>query len=165
MSLFKTTFSRALAVYKSDNAVIPYPGLVNTSNSCTSFSTNKLIDTNGKFKDKNVYIGDVVYNTTLKTAATVLNVDSNTQLTLNADIFTANAQEYTIYSMSSQANIGQRGAFLYVGGAGNVSVTTIGGDTVLFSGVPAGTTLPIQIATVNSTTGGTTTATLLTAMW
>lgn len=32
-------------------------------------------------------------------------------------------------------------AFLYVGGAGNVKVTTVGGDTPTFTAVPAGTIL------------------------
>lgn len=50
---------------------------------------------------------------------------------------------------------------LYVGGAGNVNVTMYGGGDCLFSGVPAGTILPIRVTHVLSTN---TTATLIVAM-
>ena len=40
---------------------------------------------------------------------------------------------------------------LYVGGAGNVSVITVGGQTVTFVGVGAGSMLPIQVARVRAT--------------
>jgi len=51
---------------------------------------------------------------------------------------------------------------LWVGGAGNVSLITIGGDTVTFTGVPAGTLLPVRAARVRSTS---TTATAIVALW
>ena len=47
---------------------------------------------------------------------------------------------------------------LYVGGTGNVALVTADGTTVTFSGVPAGTILPISTAQVLSTN---TTATLI----
>lgn len=50
---------------------------------------------------------------------------------------------------------------LWVGGAGNVRVTTVRGDDILFSGVPAGTLLPIQVTRVFATN---TTATLIVAL-
>jgi len=40
---------------------------------------------------------------------------------------------------------------IYVGGAGNVKVTTLGGDTVTFSGALAGTILPVRVVRVFST--------------
>lgn len=51
---------------------------------------------------------------------------------------------------------------LYVGGAGNVTLLTAAGTTVLFSSVPAGTVLPVSCKRVNSTG---TTATLMTAIF
>ena len=51
---------------------------------------------------------------------------------------------------------------LYVGGAGNVNVTMVNGQTVLFSGVPAGTILPIRVDYVLATS---TTATNIVALW
>ncbi len=48
---------------------------------------------------------------------------------------------------------------IYVGVAGDVAVTTVGGDSVTFVGALAGTTLPIRAAIVKST--GTTATNLL----
>lgn len=47
---------------------------------------------------------------------------------------------------------------IYVGGAGNVSVVTAGGNTVTFTAPPVGTIIPIDVTRVRSTG---TTATLL----
>jgi hypothetical protein len=54
------------------------------------------------------------------------------------------------------------GSALYVGGAGNVVMVTEGGDTVTFTGVPAGTTLVIRFKQIRSTD---TTATNMVRMW
>jgi len=52
---------------------------------------------------------------------------------------------------------------LWVGGAGNVTVIMQGGGAaVTFSGVTAGTVLPIRVSRVKSTS---TTATLIVALW
>jgi hypothetical protein len=52
---------------------------------------------------------------------------------------------------------------LYIGGAGNVSVETVGGQSaVVFVGVAAGTILPIRVSRVNSTS---TTATSIVAIY
>jgi len=161
MSVFKTTFSRALRAHPSDNADIAYPSAIESGTS-TSVVTSKLVDSTGLFITNNVKTGDVVHNDTLATAATVVTVDSETQLTLNANIFTATAQAYVVYNMSSQTSMGNPGCFLYVGGTGNVSVITLGNDQITFNGVPAGTTLPIQVVKLRSTG---TTATLINALW
>lgn len=47
---------------------------------------------------------------------------------------------------------------IYVGGAGNVSVVTAGGDTVTFTAPPVGSIIPIEVTFVRATL---TTATLL----
>jgi len=161
MSVFKSTFSRALKAIPSDNAVIPSPYLIHTGVN-TSVVTNKLITITGDFIFDNVKEGDVVYNTSSSTAATVVTVDSGTQITLNANIFTTGGQLFRIYQQSSQTGLGNTGAFLYVGGAGNVAVTTIGGDDVVFNAVPIGTVLPVQVLKLKSTG---TTATLVNALW
>lgn len=51
---------------------------------------------------------------------------------------------------------------IWVGGAGNLRVTTVGGETVTFSGVPAGTMLDVMVKRVLATS---TTATLIVAVW
>ncbi|UEP31600.1 spike base protein, RCAP_Rcc01079 family [Burkholderia sp. B21-007] len=47
---------------------------------------------------------------------------------------------------------------IYVGGAGNVAVTTTGGDVVTFTAPPVGTIIPVETRLVMATN---TTATLL----
>ena len=52
---------------------------------------------------------------------------------------------------------------LYIGGAGNVVVDMVGtGSTITFTGVLAGTILPIRVTRVRSTS---TTATNIVALW
>lgn len=51
---------------------------------------------------------------------------------------------------------------VYVGGTGNVQVTTAQGDVVVFSGVPAGAVIPVQVTRVWATN---TTATLMLAIY
>jgi hypothetical protein len=161
MSVFKTTFSRALRAHPSDNADIAYPNVIESGTNTTA-TASKLIDSAGLFLTNNVKTGDVVHNDTAGTAATVVSVESETELTLNANIFTTTSQAYVLYSMSSQTSMGNPGCFLYVGGTGNVSVITISGDLITFNGVPAGTTLPIQVRRLRATS---TTATLVNALW
>jgi hypothetical protein len=161
MSVFKTTFSRALAVIPSDNAVVPSPYLIHTGAN-TTVVTNKLITVTGDFVTDNVKTGDVVYNISASTAATVVTVDSQTQITLNANIFPTGGQSFRIYQQSPQTGLGNTGAFLFIGGAGNVAVTTIGGDEVTFNATPIGTVLPVQVLKVKATG---TTATLINALW
>jgi hypothetical protein len=51
---------------------------------------------------------------------------------------------------------------LFVGGAGNVEVITHGGQTVIFTGVVAGSILPIRVTRVKAAS---TTATNIMALW
>ena len=163
MSVFKSQFSRALAVIPTDNANVPYPA-PSASGTNTSVTVASLIDSSATFNTKNIKTGDIVYNTTDGTAATVLVVVSQTSLLLNADIFTATAKVYVVYAASPQTSNGNPGCFLYVGGAGNVKVTTIGQDIITFTAVPLGTVLPVQVIKVHSLSSGTT-ATLINALW
>ena len=66
-----------------------------------------------------------------------------------------------IPSLASVTTV-NNGCVLYIGGAGDLRVLTAGGDDVTFTGVLAGTFLPVQVVRVfNSTT----TATNLLALW
>lgn len=62
----------------------------------TGTSANKLIDSGASFQTAGVTTGDVVLNVTDRTSATVTAVDSQTQLTLSADIFTATSKAYAV---------------------------------------------------------------------
>jgi hypothetical protein len=161
MSVFKSQFSRALAVIKSDSADVPFPA-TNASGTNTSVSVSSLIDSAATFETNNVKTGDIVYNTTDGNAATVLVVVSETALLLNDDIFAASGKNYTIYQASPQTSNGNPGCNLYIGGAGNVKVTTIGGDVITFTATPVGSVLPVQVIKVHATG---TTATLINALW
>lgn len=163
MSVFKSQFSRALNVIPSDNVNVPYPAAI-VDGFSSAVEVDKLVDTAVNFNDLNVKTGDIVYNNSAFTAATVLEVIDDNTLLLNSNIFTAEPQYYVIYAASSQTTIGNAGCNLYVGGAGNVRVTTIGGDIITFTAVPVGTVLPVQVIKVHSSGSGTT-ATLINALW
>jgi hypothetical protein len=62
---------------------------------------------------------------------------------------------------SDSANLPYTTTGLWVGGAGAISLVTAGGETVLLSGIPAGTILPIQATRIRATG---TTATLIVAL-
>jgi len=62
----------------------------------TSANTNQLIDTGATFVTDGVSVGDQVSNTTDATFAIIVSVDSETELTLNRDIFLLGTETYTI---------------------------------------------------------------------
>jgi hypothetical protein len=161
MSAFKNAFSRALRTHKSDDANIAFPNSIESGTNTTA-TAFKLIDSAGTFITNNVCVGDIVHNDTDETSATVVTIDSQTQLTLNANIFAATAKVYNVYQASPQSGIGNYGCYLYIGGTGNVSVVTIGGDIATFFAVPAGTTLHVQVLKLRATS---TTATNVVALW
>lgn len=53
----------------------------------------------------------------------------------------ANAFAVTPHDTNPQPNVTRA---IYVGGAGNLKVTTVGQDDVVFIGVPAGSLIPIR---------------------
>lgn len=158
MSVFQAQYTRALKVIPSDNANVPYPNLI-TSSLPTDKQTDKLIDENANFITSNIQAGDIVY---ANGAATVLEVISATELLLNADIISDVNQPYFIYNASSQTSNAPQACYLYVGNAGDLTVTTAGQDIVTFFAVPAGIVLPIQVIKVHFTD---TVAGKITALW
>lgn len=75
----------------------------------TSTATNKLIDSAATFQTNLVATGDIVYNDTDETTATVVSVDSETQVTLDAGIFTGTGKDYYI----SDSTVGGEFGFIY----------------------------------------------------
>ncbi len=67
-----------------------------------------------------------------------------------------------IPSVSSQDGRGNNGCVLYVGSSGDLKIKTAGGDVVTFTGIPAGTFLPVQVLRVYST--GTSAGSII-ALW
>lgn len=65
-------------------------------------------------------------------------------------------------SVSTQDGSGNNGCVLYIGGDGDLKVTTSGGDTVTFVGLTAGSFVPVQVVRVWATG---TNATDIVALW
>lgn len=153
--------SRALVAHKSNNAdiAIPFQIAGGTNTSVVAF---KLINSAALYITKHLKTGDVVHNDTAGTAATIVSVDSQTQLTLNADIFPSAGQVYVVYAMSPQTSLGNQGCVLYVGTGGNVRVTTSGNDILTFVNVQDGTFFPINVIKLWAT--GTTASNII-ALW
>lgn len=60
---------------------------------------------------------------------------------------------------SDTADLAFASKALYVGGAGNVALVTVGGDTVTYVGVPAGSYLSVRVRRVLAT--GTTASSII----
>jgi len=147
--------SRTLPVVPSDTINIPEVSGSKLSGSGTATTANKLVDSTQTFTEFADMKGAIVHNTTDGTIATVTAVDSDTTLSLSADIM-ANTEVYDIYFGSTEdCNI-------YIGGPGNLKVLTSGGDIATFVGLLPGMFLPINVKRVYDTD---TTATNLLAIW
>lgn len=68
----------------------------------TGVAAGALVDSTATFVASGVRVGDIAENTTLGTEATVIAVDSDTQLTVSDDIFTAIGQNYSLQSLIYQ---------------------------------------------------------------
>ena len=157
MAYQKLQAGRALAVIPSDTVDIPNIAAVTTTGTSTSEATLKLIDDDGDFIVKEVKVNDIVYAGAV--AAIVTAIDSATTLSVSVAVPISTA--YTIYSQKDNP---QNGCVLYVGGAGNLSVTTVGGDTVQFTGLAAGQFIPVQVLRVNLTVGAPAASSII-ALW
>ena len=93
-------------------------------------------------------------------AATALIDTSETSLTVAVRTATGGfttGNTYTIY-----ANTDNPGCVLYVGGAGNLRVLTSSGSDITFTGVLAGSFIPVQVKRVFATSN---TASSILALW
>ena len=150
MATQKLQPTRALTVIKSDNAVIPFVNLIDSGIN-TSITSFLLVSSTSTFITDNVKIGDIVYNITDGTAATVASIVSETQVSLNANIFQATSKTFEIYQQSSQTGLGNQGCVLYVGTGGTLKVLTSGNDIVTFVNIQDGIFLPVNVLKVFST--------------
>tara|TARA_R100000353_G_scaffold172590_1_gene137938 strand:- start:96 stop:629 length:534 start_codon:yes stop_codon:yes gene_type:complete len=153
--------SKVLAVVASDTIPIPSPNAVPLSGTTTATTTNKLVDVGADFS--NVVVGDIVYNTTDNTVATVSEVETSTILVLSANIFTS-PEDYIVFQAGpifEQRIDSSSGCLLYVGSNEatmdvaksyvDVKVKTVNGDDIVFSNFPVGEYLPVQITNLFST--------------
>tara|TARA_R100001510_G_scaffold57524_1_gene65962 strand:+ start:46 stop:549 length:504 start_codon:yes stop_codon:yes gene_type:complete len=167
MAYQKLQAGKAWSVYPSDNTNIPDIGVGGATGTTTTGSATQLIDASrtGEDPDNMVTLsfllagikpGMIIVNTTDGTQTTVKSVVDGTTLNVENNIFTNTGKSYAIYGGA------QEGAVLYIGGAGNIRVTTAGGDDVIFVGIQAGTFFPVQVVKVFNTS---TTATSIMALW
>jgi hypothetical protein len=155
MADIKEQASRALAVITSDTIGIPNISLGTLTGTATATTANKLVNSAATFVTAGIRKGAIVYNTTDSTVMTVTAVDSQTTLSVSANLM-ASGETYVIYPEAT------KDCAIYIGGSGNLKVVTSGGDIVTYSNVLAGSFLPINIKQVY-TTG--TTATNILAQW
>jgi len=150
MAYQRLQVTRALKVHPTTTDInIPDPDFAGITGTNATSATSKLTVTNANtFTADTVQAGYIVENVTDGSYARVTAIDSGTQLSLSANIFSTAGKTYQIYSQST------RGCILYVGGTGNVRVITAAGDDVTYAGPPTGSFLPIQIIRV--VTSGTT---------
>lgn len=154
---------RALEVIPSDFSDVPFPA-PNTSGTVSALVPNQLIDASKNFVTLGVYAGDIVYSSTGLSATVQANPSAATPtvLLLNNDIFSVAAIDtYTIYQSSAQAGGQNTGCVLYVGGTGDLIVTTTGHDIVTLASVPTGSFIPVQVLKVWSATS----ASKIVALW
>jgi hypothetical protein len=151
----------ALEIIASDTLPIPAPDVPVISGTTTAATTDKLVDVGADFSE--VEVGDIVYNTTDNTSATVVAIDSSTILEVSADIFTS-PEAYTIFlggpNGSSRINSSD-GCLLYVGSNDatmdvaksyvDIKVQTTAGSDITFANFPVGNYLPIQILKLYTT--------------
>jgi len=155
MAYQKLQAGSAIPVVPSDTISIPAGDGVQLSSQADGTTANKLVDSAQSFTTS-VKVGAIVHNTTDGTIATVTAIDSNTQLSISADIM-ASGEDYTIYA-SPETN----GCALYVGVTGDVKVKMASGKDVVFTAVPAGSFMPTNVLQVFATG---TTATNIVALW
>jgi hypothetical protein len=83
----------ALQVISNDTLPIPAADLPKNSGTTTAATANKLVDVGADFSS--VSVGDIVYNTTDNTSATVTAIDTSTIITLSLEM-TLNGKNYFI---------------------------------------------------------------------
>ena len=159
MSTTALQAKRAITVIPSDTIDIPLAGAYLSGVDDGTAVPTKLVDAAATFITSGVSAGDIIYDDTGGLIATVVSVDFETELTVSlVGMFVGPGGDvYSIYSPDNN-----NGATLYVGGAGDVTVITMGGDQVTLTAVPAGSFVPVQVTRVLSTG---TTATDMLALW
>tara|TARA_B110000858_G_C17750239_1_gene449310 strand:- start:811 stop:1299 length:489 start_codon:yes stop_codon:yes gene_type:complete len=162
MAYQKLQVGLGVNVIPNDTLDIPNPSGYTLTGAVTSApAATALIDTSATFLANNISAGMVVYNTSNNTViAEIISVNSETSLTIAVRTATGGfttGNTYTIY-----ANTDNPGCVLYVGGAGDLRVLTSSGSDITFTGVLAGSFIPVQVKRVFATSN---TASSILALW
>lgn len=89
--------------YYTISRIICYPNVLTTGSS-TSDSANKLVDTGATFVTSGVAQYDIVSNTTTEASSRVVSV-TETEITLEDDIFTSSPEAYAVYDESFEREV------------------------------------------------------------
>lgn len=161
MKFLKTHYGRAINVIPSDTVNIPNPAGLGTTGVTDDTAADKLVDSTANFTTN--LLGAIVVNTTDNTIANVIGFTNNSELLLDADIFTSIGEGYAIYNSDNN-----QGCAIYIPKTtpGNLTVLTVGGDIITFTGCGDGngsSILPVNVLKVFST--GTGISEQLIALW
>ena len=155
MAYQKLQAGSAIPVVPSDTISIPAGDGVQLSGTTTGTGAD-LEDSTASFLTT-VKVGYIVVDNDTPSISTVVSVDSNTELTLSGGVTLGGTASYTIYA-GPETN----GCALYVGVAGDVKVKMSSGKDIIFTAVPAGSFMPINVTKVYETG---TDATNIVALW
>jgi len=156
MAYQKLQAGQALAVIPSDTIFIPEPSVQVLTGTADFSVAGTLTDVGTTFLSSGISGDAIVYNTTAAIAYDVASVIDNLNLALTPSSAGGAADDYVIYNAPSA------GCVLYIGVTGDVKVKTIAGNDVVFTAVPAGSFMPVQVKQVFATG---TTATNIVALW
>jgi len=163
MAYQRLQVGRALPIVPCDDFEIPQIASVqNVVNgvSTTPSGPNALKDTTKDFVALGVQVGDtVIAEGNLRTVGSFIGTDTLILTGSGGDITAG--ESYVIYNVDAQG-AKNNGCTLYIGLAGNVTVETVGGDVVTFTGMPTGSFVPVHVLRVKAS--GTTAQSIL-ALW
>ena len=152
MAYQRLQVGRALPIVPNDNFEIPQIAAI--QNSVSGVSTSPLgppgyhlADNTKNFPSLGVEVGDIVVADNF--VATVLGFNGNSYINISGSSVVPTGTPYGVYRIAE--GIKNNGCTLYVGLAGNLTVQTVGGDVVTFTGMPTGSFIPIHVLKVMST--------------
>ena len=143
---YNQKYGRSIPVIPSEYAIPNPANLVGTGRT-SAVSPSLLIDTDADFIRQGVEVGATVYNISTGLGATVVTIIGESRLELSDDIFLGSLETYAVGNVISGV-----GCAIWTGTGGNIVGTTIEGDFISLTNIPAGVILPIIFNTISSST-------------
>ena len=156
MAYQKLQAGQALAVIPSDTISIPDPSVQAKVGPANFTVAGTLTAAGTTFLSSGISNEAIVYNTSTSVAYDVVGVFDDLNVALSPAVAGGAADKYVMYNAPTS------GCVLYIGVTGDVKVKTASGNEVVFTGVPAGSFMPVQVTQVFATG---TTATNIVALW
>ena len=151
MAYQRLQVGRALPIVPCDDFEIPQIASVqNVVNgvATTPPANNVLKDTTKDFVALGVQVGDTVISQgNERTVGSLSGTDALILTGSGGSV--AVGEEYVIYRTGAEGTK-NNGCTLYVGLAGNITVETVGGDVVTFTGMPTGSFVPVHVLKVKA---------------